>query len=626
MTRRKNLFLEESVLDDLSQEFDYLELPLSVRAFRLIIIVAAFLALVVISRIAYLGWANKDFYTERALANASHITTTRAERGIILDREGQPLLTNLPAFRISINLAELLKNKDNEEQLSPKLESILGLPSGYIADLVSNVNLEKQSSLTVSRQASVDQVIKLKNLNSPAILIESDFKRQYTDGYVFSQIIGYTGAVDKNDLNSDPSLALNDTIGKTGLEAYYEDQLKGQDGETINYRDVGGKVIGDKTMKAAVPGDELYLTIDSDLQKYFYNRLVQGVTAVGSKSGVGIALNPQTGEVLALVDVPSFDNNQIQAKDLTSPTKPMFNRAISGGYSPGSTIKPLVAYAALKENIISPDKQIYSPGYLDVPNPYNPDEPTRFLDWRPQGWVDIYSALAKSSDVYFYEVGGGFGDQLGLGISRLKEYWQKFGLGSPTGIDLPGEASGFLPDPQTKEKSAKDIWRIGDTYNVSIGQGDLLVTPIELINYLAAVANGGKIYRPFLVEKIADSNGKVLSETTSQALADYSADTNIWKIIQKGMVDGVVQPYGTSHLLADLPIEVAAKTGTAQIQLNTKTNAFFVGYAPRVNAQIAVLVLIENAREGSLNAVPVAKDVFRWYYENKIAKNNLTSK
>lgn len=614
----KQLYLEEAVLDDLAQEFGYLELPLSTKAFRLIGGIVIGIILVVIFRLLFLGWFSRDFYSGRAIVNASQIVTTRAERGIILDRWGKPLLNNLPAFRININLIELLKDDQRRKNTLASLESTLSLPPGYIEELAKSVNLERQNSLIVSREASVDQVIKIKNLNLEAVQIESDFKRQYLKGEIFSHVLGYTGAVDKKDLARDPSLSLNDTIGKSGIEAYYDKELRGEDGEVINYRNAKGSIIGEKKLKLATPGRELYLTVDSDFQNYFYNRLKEGLDFVGSRSGVGIAIDPRNGEVLALVNIPSFDNNKIQSRDLVDPKKPLFNRAISGIYNPGSTIKPLVAFAALKENVITPEKEIFSPGYLDLPNPYNPDEPSRFLDWRPQGWVDIYSALAKSSNVYFYEVGGGYGDQKGLGISKLKEYWQKFGLGKETGIDLPSENDGLLPDPEIKEKSGRGIWRIGDTYNVTIGQGDLLVTPLQLINYIATIANGGKTYKPFLLKKVADTDGRIIQEKNSEIAADYSSDADIFKKIQEGMIDAVIEPYGTSHLLADLPIEVAAKTGTAQIQENTKTNAFFVGYAPRKDPEVAIIVLIEDAREGSLNAVPVAEDIFRWYYWNRI--------
>jgi penicillin-binding protein 2 len=269
-------------------------------------------------------------------------------------------------------------------------------------------------------------------------------------------------------------------------------------------------------------------------------------------------------------------------------------------------------------NGLNPKDQIFSPGYLDVPNPYNSQKPTRFLDWQYQGWVDMYSAIAKSSDVYFYVIGGGYGNKKGLGISRIKEWWMKFLLDKKTNIDLIGENNGFLPDPEWKEKEKKSIWRIGDTYNVSIGQGDLLVTPISLLNYVAAISNGGVIYKPRVVKNIVDEDNKVVFENKVEILADLRQEIGPYiKEIQKAMIDVVSKPYGTAHLLNDLPFQVAGKTGSAQYDRNTKLNAFFVGYAPANDPEIAILILIEDAKEGSLNTIPIARDVFLWYYENR---------
>ncbi len=360
-------------------------------------------------------------------------------------------------------------------------------------------------------------------------------------------------------------------------------------------------------------------------------------------------MDPQTGEILSLVSLPSFDNNKISSSMLVDPNRPLFNRAISGLYSPGSTIKPLVAVAALKEQVIDPLKQIFSPGYLDIPNPYNPGKPSRFLDWKPQGWINVYSAIARSSDVYFYILGGGFPSQFshsgiwngsdnisGLGIEKLRSYWQKFGLDQKTGIDIPGEKSGFLPDIAEKEKRSGTPWRLGDTYNVSIGQGDLVITPIELINYVSSLAAGGKTYQPFFVKKVEDENGGVINETSPKVIIDNSDLASFIKEAEKGMIDTSKKNYGTAYMLNDLPFTVASKTGSAQIELNTKENAFYVGYGPLEKfdtpskpdssqyepapRQIAVMILIENSLQGSLNAVPVARDVFQWYYNNRIVK------
>ncbi|MBI3638623.1 penicillin-binding protein 2 [Candidatus Wolfebacteria bacterium] len=627
---KKELFLEEAVLDDLAQDFDHLELPLSDKTFKLLGGVVFFVVLVVFGEIVFLGGFKGSFYKERALINSNQITTLRAERGIIFDRDGKPISGNIPSFRLNLKLPELLKNEKARKETAEELEQVLSLEPNSIENLLKNVNLERQNSLTVARQLTIEQVIKIKKLNLGGVEIEDDFKREYPDGEIFSHILGFMGSVNRGDISRDSSLSLNDVIGKAGIEAFYDRELRGEDGEVINYKNAKGEVIEEKLSRKPVPGKEIYLTIDSGLQSYFYSRLKDKLASIGSRAGVGIAMNPQTGEILSLISLPSFNSNKIEGDDLLDVQKPFFNRAVSGVYTPGSIIKPLVATAALNEKIITPEKQIYSAGYIEIPNPYDPEKPSRFLDWKPHGWVDVYSALARSSNVYFYEVGGGFGNQKGLGILKLKEYWQKFGLGELTGIDLPAESKGSLPDPELKEKSGKGIWRIGDTYNISIGQGDLMITPIQLIDYISAIANGGKFTKPFLVKKILGGDGNVIKENSSQIIKDYSSDLgSVISQVQKGMIDGVSKPYGTSHALADLPMRVAAKTGTSQIDWNTKTNAFFVGYLPAealaevgapLDKQIAILVLVENSREGSLNAVPVAKDVLNWYYYNRIKK------
>ncbi|MFA5134070.1 MAG: penicillin-binding protein 2 [Patescibacteria group bacterium] len=629
---KKDLFLEEAVLDDLAEGLEVLESPISRKAFKMVAIFFVAILAVVLGRMLFLGVWKNDFYSQRAAANAGIVKIVRAQRGIIFDRNGKPLVENVPSFRVSLNLVEFFKDAGKRDEIIGNLEKILDLPAGRIEELLKDVNLEKQNSLTVADQLSVDQIIEIKNLNSPAIEVEDDFKRDYSTVGAFSHVLGYVGSADKNDLSEDSSLAFNDIIGKSGIEAYYNNYLQGENEEIISYKNSKGEIVDSKILKEQISGDRVYLNIDADLQSYFYSQLKSTLAGLGSPAGVGIALNPQNGEVLALVNLPSFDNNKITSNDLTNSLKPLFNRAISGVYSPGSTIKPLVAYGALKENIISPDRQIFSRGYIEVPNPYFPDKPSRFPDWKAHGWVDMYSALARSSNVYFYALGGGLPDSErslvdgsvkinGLGIAGLKKYWEKFGLGKETGIDLPFENEGFLPSAQAKEDSTGQPWRVGDTYNTSIGQGDLVITPIQLISYISAIANGGKIYQPMVMKKITSESGETIKESQPKTSYDYSSDIDIIKEIQKGMRDAVQKSYGTAYLLNDLPMAVSAKTGSAQIENNKKINAFFVGYAPSDNPQIAILILVEDASEGSLNTVPVAKNIMNWYYENRI-KNN----
>lgn len=607
--------MEHSVLEDRARHFGSLELPLSRKVFLLLAVSALITSGTAISR-SFLFFVQKgDFYAARAEANMTQQITLPAARGFIYDRFGEVLAENESAKRLVLNAGLVKRRNIDVINLVEDLAEILEVNSEDLLAVIRQADLEKSALVTLARNISPDQILKTNELRSEALEIHDDYRREYPLGPAFSHLIGYTGLAKFNDLR-----------GKSGLEKYYNDVLSGTDGVRLMYRDAVGNILEEKLLEPPRNGNDLHTTIDADLQEHFYNSLRQTLGKLGRQAGVGLAIDPRNGEVLALVSAPSFDNNIFtdnersaeRAELLSSGFQPLFNRAISGAYSPGSTIKPLVAVAALAENVVTPKKQIFSAGFIEIPNPYFPNQPSRFLDWKPQGWVDLRSAIAKSSNVYFYAVGGGYEDVSGLGIERLKEYWQKFGLGKETGIDTESEVSGFLPDPEEKEARKKDIWRLGDTYNTSIGQGDLLVTPIQLVNYIASVANGGKLFRPHIADRVTNGAGEVIEGYSSEIIGDLSYLGDYIKEAQAGMEDAVQKSYGTANLLSVLPMKVAGKTGSAQISNNTKTNAFFVAYAPAENPQIAILVLIEDAREGSLNAVPVGKDVLEWYYWNRI--------
>ncbi|MBI4993874.1 hypothetical protein HZC33_02895 [Candidatus Wolfebacteria bacterium] len=630
MKQKQDFFLEEAVLDDLAKDFELMEMPLSEAAFKLVGFSAIIAIIIVVSRILFLNVLSGDFYKNRAMINAASVTYIPAERGVIFDKFNKPLVKNNQTFNLEFKLAELLKEGE-KEKIFGLLKNAEGIDFNELNNLINSADLERQDTLSVHIDLSEKQADEINRLNLKSFRVSKDYKREYLYPDVFSHILGYIGYAGKNDVKNNDSLSLNDFIGKSGLESYYDKELRGTNGKIIYYRNAKGEIIDNKFLANDSAGINIETTIDNDFQNYFYWRLLGKVQEIGSSGGVGIAINPQNGEILSLVSVPAFNSNKITKEVLNNLNRPLFNRAISGLYSPGSTIKPLVAFAALKEKVIGLKTEIFSRGYIEVPNPYFSDKPSRFVDWRPQGYVDIYSALAKSSNVYFYALGGGLpknelsllsgqSDIKGLGIERLKNYWQDFGLNDKTGIDLSAESSGFLPDEKTKEGKGQ-TWRLGDTYNVSIGQGNLMITPIELVNYIAAIAEKGKFYRPFIAKKFISEKGQIkeiVKETQPEIIRDLSQYKDYFNEIEKGMIDAVSKSYGTAKLLADIPMKIAAKTGSAQINFNTKTNAFFVGYAPIGNPKIAILVLIEDAKEGSLNAVPVARDVMEWYYYNRI--------
>ncbi|MEK7134832.1 MAG: penicillin-binding transpeptidase domain-containing protein, partial [Patescibacteria group bacterium] len=366
------------------------------------------------------------------------------------------------------------------------------------------------------------------------------------------------------------------------------------------------------------------------LQKLLTDALTEKMADTGSSAAAAVVINPKSGEILSLVSLPSFDNNLFNG-NLSDKTysilagdkrRPFFNRAISGAYASGSTIKPFMAAAALNENIISPDYQVDDTlGYITIPNQYNPDISYIYHDWKAHGFVDMRQAIAVSANVYFYVIGGGYKNIKGLGIDRIGKYFKLFGFGSPLGIDLLGETGGLVPSPEWKKSVKKESWFTGDTYNVSIGQGDVLITPLQLAAAISAIANDGILYKPKIVSKITDTGGNTIEEFKPEIIRSVNIDKEKLQIVREGMRNAVTE--GSVYFLNDLPIKVAGKTGTAQVT-NTfrKTNAWFTGFAPYDNPEIALAIVIEGAGEGSTAAVPVAKEVFEWYYNQTYDKIN----
>lgn len=619
MKKREDLAFEDTLSDMFAERQEVVEVPLTNSVIWFVGLSIFLMSFVVIGRLAFLA-RGFEAYENQSQRNLMRYKELVPPRGMIYDRFGTVLAENKPTYVLFLNLKQFLARKDKGQKILAELNEVLGLAPEEVWRMISESDPTRHGGrVLLVDDIAQTQLIELKSVNEEALEIESGFRREYPKGPTYVSLIGYTGAVNADDLKSDPGLSAQAVMGRAGIEGFYDTHLRGEAGSITQIRNAKGEVLSDPEIKEPKIGSPLHLTIDAEFQAYFVKRFAEGLRALGRTTGVGMAINPQTGEVLALFNFPLYDNNVFSAAGrndekreiLNSSLRPLFNRAVAGFYNPGSTIKPLVGVAALKEEVITPQREIFSPGYLDVPNPYDPEKPTRFLDWRYQGLVDLGSAIAQSSNVYFYTVGGGFGDIGGLGISRLHTWWEKFGLGKASGIDLTGEASGFLPDAVEKEKKTGTPWLLGDTYNVSIGQGDLLLTPIQILNYISAIANGGKLYRPFLNREMEEK----------KVLADLSDLGPYIRQVQRGMVEAVDSSLGTAHLLDDLQFHIGAKTGSAQIQNNAQENAFFVGYAPVEDPKIAILVLIERSKEGSLNTIPIAKDALRWYYEHRIASD-----
>ncbi len=457
--------------------------------------------------------------------------------------------------------------------------------------------------------------------------IEENTVRDYKQGTTFAHLIGYTGKINQEELSTFKNYSISDYIGKTGLEKFYENELRGNPGRILIEKDVMGKKRKETQVALPESGESLVLYLDSDLQKKIEESLSRILGSVNGKAGVGIAMDPKTGGILSLVSLPTFNNNLFSQrgsiedlqKIFNNSRQPLFNRAVSGGYMTGSTIKPLIASAALQENIIDPEKDINCKGVISIPNPYDPEITHDFHDWTVHGITDLRKAIAVSCDVYFWTIGGGYKDIKGLGVSKIKKYLELFGWGKKTNIDLPGEIDGFIPDPEWKKNNfqneAEKIWYQGDTYNLSIGQGFLSATPLQVVSSFAAIANGGKLYQPQMVQKIVDSQKNVIKEIEPKIIRENFIDQKNLQIVREGMRAGVT--YGSSVTLNSLPVKAAAKTGTAQTPKDNVYHNWVTVFAPYDDPQIVLTIMLEDVPGVQAAALPVAKEVLEWYFASK---------
>ena len=397
---------------------------------------------------------------------------------------------------------------------------------------------------------------------------------------------------------------------KDGAESAYDEVLRGKNGEKLVETDVAGAVTSESVVEKPVDGKMLVLSLDAQVTETMYKAIESLAKVAGFVGGAGVIMDVRTGEILALTSYPEYNQNALTkgvdqktfSALLNNTGKPFLNRAIGGLYTPGSIVKPLLAMAALNERIISPEKEILSTGSITVPNPYDPNKPSVFGDWKAHGYTAMREALAVSSDTYFYSIGGGFGGQKGLGIGLIDKYFKMFSLEEPTGIELLGEESGLIPTPEWKAKKFEgDIWRLGDTYITSIGQYGTQITPINAARFTAAIANRGKVLKPTL---LASSTPEV------QKSLDFRKED--WKIVHEGMRESVT--YGTSAGLNVLYVKTAAKTGTAEIGAGKKyVHSWSIGFFPYENPRYAWAVIMEKGpATNSIGATSVMRQVLDW--------------
>jgi penicillin-binding protein 2 len=556
-------------------------------------------------------------YRARADENRYRVEVLPARRGIIRDRNGVILAENVPSFDVRMRWSDLpleldqvsreYECKDACEETIAAVGRTIGATSEEITSIVNATGTDPDEWIDVARDVPYDRAlaleIKLPELSGVSLV--TDAKRTYPRSATttsLSLVLGYVGSISPTEYESkkDQGYRRTDDVGKTGVEKSHESEIRGDPGIRRTEVDAFGRP---KAMVEETPpkdGESLTLAIDANLQAAAEAALERGMVRAKATRGSAIAMDPRDGSILAIVSLPSYDDNAFAGTVsstayqtlIENPDRPLFARAVSGQFPSGSTIKPLIAAAALAEGTVTARTTVSSVGGISV-------GPWFFPDWKAggHGMTDVRKALAWSVNTFFYMVGGGHDAFKGMGIAKLTEWMRKFGLAVKTGVDLPSEAEGFVPSEEWKKETKGEPWYIGDTYNLSIGQGDLLVTPLQMARVTAAVANGGTLVTPHVVASASAPSTKV------------DASPDVWKTVQLGMRDCVT--LGSCRALASLPVPMAGKTGTAQWSSDKPYHAWFTGYAPFDRPEIVVTVLIEEGGEGSSFAVPVAGDIIR---------------
>ena len=619
---------QEILLDALSQRKELIsqrrfEVPLKNKVLTRLCFLFLVLVLFLVFKTFQLQILQGQEFLKLAEQNYQRIYFKRVARGVIYDKDFNQLVFNESSFDLMCDKHEIPSDFQEKEIIFNEILEITKQDS-----VVLKEKIEKSGRFEVLIAENLDRetliLLQAKIQDWQGFYIEENIKRSYPNGSIFAHLIGYLGRITEQELEKGEEYSVPDYIGKSGLEKSYEYILKGKKERTLVEKNALGLEINRQKISDSEPGKSLVLWLDSALQSKLTNALKDSLKSVGAKSGAAVVMNVKTGGILALVSLPNFDNNLFfqklepaeWEKILNDPLNPFWNRAISATFPIGSTIKPLIAMAALEEEIVLPEKNIFCEGEIVVENPWFPDEPWIFHDWATHGYTDIRKAIAQSCNVYFYTIGGGYGDIKGLGEARIKKYLELFGWGQISNIDIPGERPGLIPDKEWKkqyfENPADQIWLPGDTYNLCIGQGYISVTPIQIAAGFSAIANNGKLLKPIFVKKVVDEQKNVIQGFDPEIIRQDFVDSENLEIIKQGMRQAVT--YGSSVMLNDLPVKLASKTGTAETGRKNYYHNWVTVFAPYDDPEIVLTVVVENVPQQQIAALLAAKQVLSWYF------------
>jgi penicillin-binding protein 2 len=599
------------------------------RKFNIVIWLAICAFVFLGAKMWYLQAIQGEKLSQRSMNNRIRLQEIKPLRGLILDTNGRILVDNQPSFDISI-VPETAKN----------VKSVIKRLEYLYADrnmkLTNTVTFEKGRKpfvpIKLERNIGRDKlaIVETNSLDLPGVIVDIVPVRKYIYGEVLAHVLGYVGEISTLELERDPNgeCKRGDIVGKLGIEKSINRYLMGKSGGEQIEVNVSGRKLDVLGRVESIPGYNVMLTIDADLQKICWD-------AFQEKAGSVIVMNPRDGSILAMINKPSFDPNLFNrgisdddwSKLLSNPLCPMQNKATSGQYPPGSTFKLIVAAAALEEGLITPDMTIFCDGTFT-----KGDRTYRCWKKHGHGSVDLYRAIVESCDVYFYNLGSQ------IGVDTLAEYAKRFGFGSKSGIIIPGEKEGLIPTKKWKLNRFKEPWQVGETISLSIGQGFVMLTPLQLIRAYCALANGGILYRPRLLKKVTTEKGQIVKVFYPEKEALLPISKENLEILTRALWGAVNEDSGTGRALRRTEKDVSGKTGTAQViemaqsededneddvPYKHRDHALFVCFAPYGNPEVAVVVVVEHGGHGGSAAAPVARKIIDGYFGLKSTRNNL---
>jgi penicillin-binding protein 2 len=572
--------------------------------------------LVIVCQLWYLQVLEGGRFQEASDKNRIRIRPIAAPRGILFDRNGLPLVDNRPAFTLSLIPRELERDPDKRDATLGRLAVLLQIPFQELVDAVAKVSSDSFLPVRVRRGLSIADMQKVEEwkLELPGVIVEVEPQRVYPTSTFAAHLLGYVREVSDEQMKQG-RYRRGDMIGQSGLERLLDEYLRGRDGGERIEVDAMGRPVQVMRREEPDPGAQVVTTIDRRIQEVAEQAMV-------GKAGSVVVLDPRNGDVLALTSSPAFPLDRLTGnidrdewlRLVKDPMTPLLNRALQGQYPPGSVFKIIVAAAGLQEGSLAPMDRIYCNGEFSLGH-------WTFKDWKAggHGHVDLRTAVAQSCDIYFYQAG------LKVGGDTMARYAQAFGLGAPTGIDLGGERFGLVPFSASRPRG-KRPWQSGDTVNMSIGQGQLLVTPLQVARMMGAVANGGILWKPRLVQRVAKADGTLAYSATSKMTERVELSPVVWAFLRNALSAVVKEGTGAAARLPGL--DIAGKTGTAQTIAKSDSakgqdHAWFASFAPADDAQAVVVVFVERGGHGGDVAAPIARKIYEAIFLQKVAQVTL---